>query len=699
MHRTIAAGLVLTSAVFVRIGAQQPQEPPRFRVGVDAVRIDAVVTDGNGRVVRDLTANDFEILQDGKPQKVTSAEFISLATTTLAQPLSGRNVSAPGAAPPPAVSRPFATPGAIQRTFAIVVDDLSMSVESMYYAKRALHAFVDAELQPADLVALVRTGGSLGGLQPFTTDHRVLHAGIDHLRWNGFSRSGVESFEPLNKFTTFDDRTEVADANDFASVGKLRGMIMASGALGALNLVIRGARDLPGRKAVMFVSEGFQMLDSERLPDSRVRAALDRVIDQAARAGAVVYALDPRGLQTGGLQAGDNLKRPDRGTSMDETVRAEFATRSEFLRDTQEGLAYLAEQTGGFAVLNQNDLSRGMGRVLDDVRDYYIIGYTPSKGTFADHPRKATFHKVTVKTRRPGLKVRTRKEFLGFVEAEAPKVAETSAHQLIRAAISPFTNTEIAVRATPLPGFLPARGLFVRTLLHIDARALEFVEGEDGKKTASADVLGMVFNRDGTEVAHLSTGFSVALTSDAAEDALREGLAYTLRVPIPRAGPYQLRFSVRDQKSGRIGSAGEFIDVPDIPGGDFALSGIVLRSNDGDAAALWDADQITISPRQAVRAYKPGVRVSYAYEIYNAAGRVESATTIWRGTQKVLDAPAVALVPPPGSEARFAAAGTLKLGDALPAGTYILQIAATTADTKRRGRVRTATQQIDFEVR
>jgi hypothetical protein len=154
--------------------------------------------------------------------------------------------------------------------------------------------------------------------------------------------------------------------------------------------------------------------------------------------------------------------------------------------------------------------------------------------------------------------------------------------------------------------------MFVRTLLHIDARALTFVESDGGKKTASADVLGMVFDQEGTEVAHLSTGFAVALTKDAADEALRDGLVYTLRIPIPRSGAYQVRFAVRDQRSGVLGSAGEFVDVATWPAGR-SLSGIVLRSDDGPPPARRDR----VDGGAGLRVYRPG-RGCHTHEVYNA---------------------------------------------------------------------------------
>jgi VWFA-related protein len=596
----------------------------------------------------------------------------------------------------------------VQRTLAIVVDDLGLSFESFYGMKRALHTFVDRELRGGDLVALVRTGGAGGGLQPFSADRRVLHSVIDGLKWNGFSRSGVEAFAPVDESKGFsaggpsDGAPPLLDSGDFTKIEHLRASMSAAGTLGALNLVVRGARELPGRKAVVLVSDGFRFRDvtDGGLPDTRVRSALDLVVDQAMRAGVVIYSLDARGLQTAGLVASDNVKSPPPGVPMEAVVRARAAERMEFNRDTQEGMAYLAEQTGGFAVLNTNDIPRGLGRITDDVRDYYVIGYTPSEGTFAKPGQKPSLHKISIKVNRPGLRVKTRKEFLGVSDPAETAGPATPAQDLIHAATSPFAATDIALRATTLPGYSAEKGAFVRALLHIDAGRLTFVESEGGRKTASVDVLGMAFDQDGTEVAHFSTGFAMGLTKDAAEAALGDGIAYMLRVPIPRAGAYQVRFAVRDQHSGLTGSAGEFVEISDVAGGAFALSGIVLRSDNEPAVGGASApDGMTITPAQALSVYRPGSQLSYAYEIYNAGAPIQAATSVWQGSRKVLAAAPDTLVPPADGARRFAAAGGVKLGEKLAAGSYVLQIAATRPDPRRKGKANTAVQRIAFEVR
>ena len=672
-----------------------PQEPPRFRVGVDAVRIDAVVVDRDGRVVSDLTADDFDIRQDGKPQKVTFAEFVPVITGTTPVPPDATRAPSNEPRPTPVTGPAQVRRENVQRTFAIVVDDLGLSMESLINARKALHAFVDREIRPNDLVALVRTGGSLNGLQPYTMDRRVLHAEIDAIRWNGFSRNGVAASDAYEQWETFDDGRggAVHMPNDFTKVNQFRGQLSAAGTLGALNLITRSARDLPGRKAIVLVSDGFVL--PSPMDNPRVREALDLAIDQAARTGVVIYALDARGLQTGGLVAEDNIGRT--GESL---VRDDHAERTSTLLKTQDALGYLAEQTGGFAVLNKNDLAAGLGRIVDDVRDYYVIGYVPDDQTFKRVNNRARIHNVTVRVRRPDVHVKTRKAFIGVSDPDEAPTYLTPTHQLIHAAVSPFVASDIALQTTTLPGYAPDTGMFIRTLLHIDAAALTFAAADDGRRMAAADVLGMAFDQNGTEVAHLSTGFEVALTSDAAEEALREGLAYTLRIPIRQPGAYQVRFAVRDRRSGALGSAGEFVQIADMAGGAFALSGIVLRAQDGDRVAdSLAAGQVTVSPWQALRTYSAGTRLAYAYEIYNSSGPVKSIATVWRGIENVLTTPAASLTAPAGDERRFTAAGGIKLGEQLPAGQYVLQISATTSDPRSPGKARGAIQRIDFEVR
>ncbi|MGZ8846478.1 MAG: VWA domain-containing protein, partial [Pyrinomonadaceae bacterium] len=183
--------------------AQQP--PPRteqddvIRVTTSLVQIDAVVI-RDGKQVTDLTAEDFEILEDGRPQTITNFSFVSNVTgvATPANPAASSPAkSSTGAPVLPAIIRPQVT----RRTIAIVVDDLGISLESIPRIKQQLRKFVAEELQPNDLVAIIRTGGEVGALQQFTTDKQLLNRAVEALRWNPCGRVGISSLAPQANLT------------------------------------------------------------------------------------------------------------------------------------------------------------------------------------------------------------------------------------------------------------------------------------------------------------------------------------------------------------------------------------------------------------------------------------------------------------------------------------------------------------------
>jgi len=139
--------------------------------------------------------------------------------------------------------------------------------------------------------------------------------------------------------------------------------------------------------------------------------------------------------------------------------------------------------------------------------------------------------------------------------------------------------------------------------------------------------------------------------------------------------------------------------MPDIQHGAFAVSGIILRSDDDLSLSSADADRVMISPSQAVRVYQPGALLHYACEIYNAAEPVQVTISVWRDAERVLAGKPDTLTPPPGQSLWFSAGGAFKLGDAITPGRYVLQIAAQTTDPGKSGKVSRATQVMDFEVR
>jgi VWFA-related protein len=171
---------------------QEPSAEDVVRITANLVQIDAVVTDNKGQQVADLTDRDFEILEDGRPQKITNLSYVSIKSpvTDSSTTVTPKDRSLL----PPVILRPEA----VHRTIALVVDDLGLSFESTVYVRNALKKFVDEQMQSGDLVAIIRTRAGTGALQQFTADKRQLYAAIDHIRWNPSGTGLVGAFAPID---------------------------------------------------------------------------------------------------------------------------------------------------------------------------------------------------------------------------------------------------------------------------------------------------------------------------------------------------------------------------------------------------------------------------------------------------------------------------------------------------------------------
>src|SRR5262249_54874612 len=145
------------------------------------------------KLVTDLKPEEVEISEDGHKQKITNFSYNASETTVANRPNKSTPIDKNAVPVPPSKLRPED----VRRTIAVVVDDLGLSFESTYYVRRALKKFVDEQIQPGDLVAIIRTGGGMGALQQFTSDKRQLYAAVERVKWNSTGRSGVSPFAPM----------------------------------------------------------------------------------------------------------------------------------------------------------------------------------------------------------------------------------------------------------------------------------------------------------------------------------------------------------------------------------------------------------------------------------------------------------------------------------------------------------------------
>src|SRR6266699_4556003 len=222
---------------------QKPEDVEVVRITTNLVQVDAVGTDKNGKVVTDLKPEEVQIFEDGRQQKITHFSYYVAESRSAEKPT--KPVTVDKNAPPVPPNR--LRPEDIRRTIALVVDDLGLSFESTYYVRRALKKFVDEQMQPGDLVAIIRTSGGMGALQSFTADKRQLAAAIERVKWNANGRGGIGAFAPIEPPTPGAFGTEIDAKNE--ELNQFREDLFSVGTLGAISYVVKGLRQLPGRKS------------------------------------------------------------------------------------------------------------------------------------------------------------------------------------------------------------------------------------------------------------------------------------------------------------------------------------------------------------------------------------------------------------------------------------------------------------------
>ncbi len=697
-------GLLTFSAIAQQTSPTPPEEPV-VRISTDLIQVDVTVTDKNGKVVTGLTAADFELFENGERQQISNFSFVS---RTAAGVTANESPQSPGAAPVKSAQQ--TRPSAIRNTISIVVDDLNMSFASIYYARKALRRFVDQQMQPGDLVAIIRTGGGVGALQQFTSDKALLHAAIERVRWNPLGASGINSLTAVSQNdtdisdrftrestnidqskqrTTVLHRDNISDKKqtDYDANRNSREQedgFAAQASLGAVRYVISGMSSLPGRKTMFLFTDGLQIdSDSNKSNAGAVYEQLREVVDLANRSSVVVYTFDTKGMQSLTIQAVDNTYE-----IIDGHRDFKLRQRVRDFRNSQDGLAYFADQTGGKALLNSNDINGGIQRALDEQAGYYLLAYQPDAETFDAEKRK--FNKLEVKVRRPGLEVSYRSGFFNTASDRNPPQL-TVERQIASALVSPFTQNDIALNVNALYADDAADGGYLRSFLHIDAKSLKFTEDAEGWKKATFDVAAVTFGDNGMPAESKESKYTIKAKGPTYETMLRRGFMYVLIMPVKKPGVYQYRVAVRDAETGKIGSASQIIDVPNLAKKKLALSNLAVENV---SMGIWQniaAGRVGNKPGQmqvastllydtVLRQYKPGTVLRYGFEIYNAKSdsdppRLESQARILQNNAVVIEGNLNKIDVSAQADPRHVkVSGALLLKDTLQPGDYILHV-------------------------
>jgi hypothetical protein len=317
------------------------------------------------------------------------------------------------------------------------------------------------------------------------------------------------------------------------------------------------------------------------------------------------------------------------------------------------------------------------------------------------------FHSISVRVKRPGLHVRSRTGFFGTPDRRPP-AALTPIAQITRALSSPFETGNLHVRLTSLFSHSEKDGSYLNALLYFDVSDLTFTQEPDGMRMAMVDIAAVTFDADGRQIDGVDRTWRFRVTQTDYEEILKQGLVYSIHVPVKTAGAYQMRVVLRDFTTGNLGSATQFVEVPDVKNGRLALSGIVLAAEQTRKQGAGDPAEGQLAGEDpnataAVRVFKSGTPIIYAYKILNAHTDADKKpqlvvqTRLFREGQEVYaGTPSAMNADSQQNPQQLLGVGRVQFGQA-PPGDYVLQVIVT--DKLAREKYRIAAQSMDFEIR
>jgi VWFA-related protein len=577
---TVATFVAALSAV---LAAQQPapqtpvvdQPPVTFRVEVNYVEVDAFVTDASGNPVSDLTANDFELFEDGKPQKVASFSLINIPIERAERPLFA------GKAIEPDVQTNEHLEG---RIYLLVLDDVHTDLTRTPRVKAAARRFIEQKFGVNDLAAVVYTGRT-DASQDFTNNPRLITAAIDKFTGRKLTSATVTRIENARVNPETGNIEPGDDIDQMDRAFRARSVMNNIRKMAEFMAGVRGRR-----KAMLLIGEGvdYNIFEATGVLGSTASAVMldtQDAIAAATRGNVSIYAIDPRGLQTGS----EDL------ISVSSTVGdANLQSVQSEMRLSQDSLRVLASSTGGFAAVNRNDMNTAFDRIVSENSSYYMFGYYST-----NERRDGRFRKIEVRVKRPGLRVRSRN---GYFEARGrrpsdPKPSSSQVTPALAEALgSPLPVNGVAIRAFAAPFKGAAPNAAVAYVAEVDVNGFDFVE-KDGTFSESIELVNTATDVKGKVFPGERQLVNLNLKPDTLARAKSRGFRLVNQVSLP-PGRYQMRIAAAS-RSGKTGSVLYDLEVPDFAKEKFVMSGVALTSR---AAA----EAPTVKPKDPLADYLPG---------------------------------------------------------------------------------------------
>jgi VWFA-related protein len=532
-----------------------PQGGLVLKMSGDLVLTNVVARDRKtGELVRGLKSSDFSIYENGKRQQLSTFDF---ETVEMATPLKEATVSGLAAGASGSKAAVVTSPEELRNHRLIVMffDLTSMQPEDLDRAVEAAQEFLRNKMQPADLVALVSLGDTLKVDQDFTADKNALTHEV--AVYNGTEGEGFAEGATANSNQVEDSTGYTPDESEYNDLNTDRELF-------ALRAVAKSLEKITEKKSLLYFSGGISRDGIEN------QASLRAAINAAVRSNLTIYSVDTRGLQAI-TPLGDASTGSLRGTgafnggALTSNMNANFAT--------QEVMGTLSSDTGGKAFFDSNDFAPAFAQVQRDSSAYYAIGFHSSNPL-----RDGRFRKLTIKVNRPELKLEYRPGYYAPADFQHSG-KEDREHELAEQMASDLPATDMAVYLDALYFRLDENRFFVPVSLIVPGSQIPFVKGGD-KDKATLDIIGTVIDEGKRPIGNARE--TVKLNLDPSLQARQKNIQYTTSFNLP-PGKYHLKFVVRENQTGRMGSFEADITLPEmkkapLPQKQIQMSSILLAS-------------------------------------------------------------------------------------------------------------------------
>jgi len=539
--------------------SEKPGSIYTLRVYEDLVIVDAVVTDKQGNPIKNLRPTDFTVYEDNARQTIVTFDVEDLSTRVEASheaPLPDQPVGGGASRSTPAASLPSE---AFQnhRLIILFLDLSSMPVEDLIQAQRTVREFIEKQLTPSDLVAVVVNTATVKILLDFTNDREVLRQTVQRLHL-GDSANLAEAgtIDPDVSNTSSEDLSDtfVADETQFNVFNTDR-------KLSAIEITGKMFREIPQKKFLVHFSSGLSTTGVEN------QAQLRATIDALNQSNVSLYSVDARGL-IAAPPAGDASKGSASGTAnySGKAIRDQYVS----IANSQETLTSLALDTGGRAILDTNNLGQVFEAVREDSKSYYVLGYYSSNSR-----RDGRYRQIKLQVNIPGAHLKYRqgyyapKSFEQFTKSDKERQLEEAITTERPFSEIPFLVAANFLRADPHTDFVPVSMTFA---------AADIPFQQKGKKAqAEFDFIGQVLGGKSKVVSVVRDTIRVDLDAGSFKRLTNGDIQYNTGFYL-KPGKYDLKFLLRENQTGKLGTFEQGLSVPDFAESKFSMSSLILSN-------------------------------------------------------------------------------------------------------------------------